>query len=105
MVVGWWKLMGGRKRPTHRRLEAVPRRQVQYRGIILEEMDLRAVVARRPEVALVDELAHTNVPGSNNDQNATRMSRTSWPRAFMLSAPSMSSIWKASMTSWRRQSG
>ena len=47
-------------------LEVVPRRQVQYRGIVLEEMDLEAVLARRPEVALVDELAHTNVPGSKN---------------------------------------
>ena len=47
-------------------LEVIPRRQVQYRGIILEEMDLEAVLARRPEVALVDELAHTNVPGSKN---------------------------------------
>ncbi len=47
-------------------LEVVPRRQVQYRGITLEEMDLEAVLARRPEVALVDELAHTNVPGSDN---------------------------------------
>jgi two-component system sensor histidine kinase KdpD len=47
-------------------LEVVPRRQVHYRGIILEEMDLELVLARRPEVALVDELAHTNVPGSKN---------------------------------------
>lgn len=47
-------------------LEIVPRRQVQYRGITLEEMDLDAVLARRPEVALVDELAHSNVPGSKN---------------------------------------
>jgi two-component system, OmpR family, sensor histidine kinase KdpD len=47
-------------------LEVVPRRQFQYRGITLEEMDLDAVLARRPEVALVDELAHTNVPGSKN---------------------------------------
>jgi two-component system sensor histidine kinase KdpD len=47
-------------------LEVVPRRQVQYRGITIEEMDLDAVLARRPEVALVDELAHTNVPGSKN---------------------------------------
>jgi two-component system sensor histidine kinase KdpD len=49
-------------------LEVVPRRQVQYRGITLEEMDLDAVLARRPEVALVDELAHTNVPGSKNSK-------------------------------------
>ena len=47
-------------------LEVVPRRQVQYRGITIEEMDLEAVLDRRPEVALVDELAHTNVPGSRN---------------------------------------
>lgn len=47
-------------------LEVVPRRQVQYRGIAIEEMDLDAVMARKPEVALVDELAHSNVPGSQN---------------------------------------
>ena len=47
-------------------LEVIPRKQVQYRGIVLEEMDLDAVLARHPEVALVDELAHTNVPGSEN---------------------------------------
>jgi two-component system sensor histidine kinase KdpD len=47
-------------------LEVIPRRQLQYRGITLEEMDLNAVLARRPEVALVDELAHTNIPGSKN---------------------------------------
>jgi two-component system, OmpR family, sensor histidine kinase KdpD len=43
-------------------LEVVPRVKVPYRGTVLEEMDLDAVLARRPEVALVDELAHTNVP-------------------------------------------
>ncbi len=45
-------------------LEVVPRKAVDYRGTRLEEMDLDAVLRRRPEVALVDELAHTNVPGS-----------------------------------------
>ena len=49
-------------------LEVVPRRQEQYRGIALEEMDLQAVLARRPEVVLVDELAHSNVPGSDNEK-------------------------------------
>ncbi len=44
-------------------LEVVPRLKVPYRGVELEEMDLDAIVARAPEVALVDELAHTNVPG------------------------------------------
>jgi two-component system sensor histidine kinase KdpD len=47
-------------------LEQVPRRRVEYRGVVLEEMDLDAVLARRPTVALVDELAHTNAPGSRH---------------------------------------
>jgi two-component system sensor histidine kinase KdpD len=45
-------------------LEIVPRRQIPYKGVTLEEMDLDAVIARNPQVALVDELAHTNVPGA-----------------------------------------
>jgi two-component system sensor histidine kinase KdpD len=45
-------------------LEAVPRKQIEYKGVTLEEMDTNALVRRRPEVALVDELAHTNAPGS-----------------------------------------
>jgi len=44
-------------------LEVVPRLRVEYHGIVVEEMDTDAVIARRPTVALVDELAHTNVPG------------------------------------------
>src|SRR5262245_58960192 len=47
-------------------LEQVPRRRTEYRGVVLEEMDLDAVLARRPTVALVDELAHTNAPGSGH---------------------------------------
>ena len=47
-----------------RDLEVVPRKQIEYRGSVLEEMDLDAVIARHPQVALVDELAHTNAPGS-----------------------------------------
>jgi two-component system, OmpR family, sensor histidine kinase KdpD len=49
-------------------LEVVPRRRIDYRGSVFEEMDLDAVLARRPQVALVDELAHTNVPGSRNEK-------------------------------------
>jgi two-component system, OmpR family, sensor histidine kinase KdpD len=45
-------------------LEVVPRKEVDYRGSRLAEMDLEAVLRRRPKIALVDELAHTNVPGS-----------------------------------------
>src|SRR5919106_752880 len=48
------------------KVEVVPRHVVEYRGAALEEMDLDAVLARRPDVALVDELAHTNVPGSRH---------------------------------------
>ncbi|HKA83176.1 MAG TPA: ATP-binding protein [Acidimicrobiales bacterium] len=47
-------------------LEVVPRKVISYRGAALEEMDLDAVLARRPAVAIVDELAHTNVPGSKH---------------------------------------
>jgi two-component system sensor histidine kinase KdpD len=47
-------------------LERVALRQIEYRGVTLEEMDLEAVIARRPQIAIVDELAHTNVPGSKN---------------------------------------
>jgi len=49
-------------------LELVPRRIVDYRGASFTELDLDALLARRPEVALVDELAHTNVPGSRNEK-------------------------------------
>ena len=47
-------------------LEIVPRRTMSYRGVTFTEMDLDAVLARHPQVALVDELAHTNVPGCRN---------------------------------------
>ena len=44
----------------------VPRAQIQYRGVKLTEMDLDAVLARKPQIALVDELAHTNAPGTRH---------------------------------------
>jgi two-component system sensor histidine kinase KdpD len=47
-------------------LEYIARQQIEYRGIAIEEMDLDAVIARAPQVALVDEIAHTNVPGLRN---------------------------------------
>lgn len=49
-------------------LELVPLRKVEYRGVTLEEMNLDAVIARHPEVAIVDELAHTDVPGSKHSK-------------------------------------
>src|SRR5690349_13305941 len=51
-----------------RDLEVVPRRRLEYRGQTFEEMDVDAVIARKPAVVLVDELAHTNVPGSKNEK-------------------------------------
>jgi two-component system sensor histidine kinase KdpD len=47
-------------------LECVPIRRIEYRGVTLGEMDVDAVIARKPEIAIVDELAHTNAPGSKN---------------------------------------
>lgn len=49
-----------------RDLEVVPRRKIEYRGVTLDEMDVDGVIARHPQVAIVDELAHTNVPGGRN---------------------------------------
>ena len=49
-------------------LEVIPRKKVIYRGIQIEEMDPEAILSRRPEVVLIDELAHTNVPGSRNEK-------------------------------------
>src|SRR5262245_44655535 len=47
-------------------LEVIPRQRIEYRGQHLEEMDLDAILARRPQIVLVDELAHTNAPGSRH---------------------------------------
>ena len=49
-------------------LEIVPRRKVEYRGVVLEEMDLDAILARKPQLCLVDELAHTNVAGGRHEK-------------------------------------
>jgi two-component system sensor histidine kinase KdpD len=51
-----------------RDLEQVPVRHIEYRGVTLSEMDLDAILARRPAIAVVDELAHTNAPGSANQK-------------------------------------
>ena len=48
------------------RLETVPRKQLNYKGTVFEEMDVDAILARRPQVVLVDELAHTNIDGSKH---------------------------------------
>ena len=48
------------------RLDSVPRRKLEYKGTVFEEMDVDAILARRPQVVLVDELAHTNIEGSKH---------------------------------------
>ena len=69
VVVGWVETHG---RPLTQQqigdLDVIPRKRIAYRGVELEEMDLDAVLARKPAVALVDELAHTNVPGSRHEK-------------------------------------
>ena len=67
VVVGFVETHGRVETETLLRgLEVIPRKKLDYRGQILEEMDLDAVIARRPQIALVDELAHTNAPGSRH---------------------------------------
>src|SRR5580693_9026788 len=69
VVVAYVETHGRASTETQLRdLEVVPRVLREYRGALLEEMDLDAVLARKPEVALVDELAHTNAPGSKNEK-------------------------------------
>jgi two-component system sensor histidine kinase KdpD len=49
-------------------LEILPKARIEYQGVTLQEMDIDAVLARRPQIALVDELAHTNAPGSRHEK-------------------------------------
>jgi two-component system sensor histidine kinase KdpD len=67
VVVGFVETYGRRDTEAQLKdLEVIPRRQIEYRGVTLEDMDVDAIVGRRPQVVVVDELAHTNVPGSRN---------------------------------------
>src|SRR5262249_54173283 len=49
-------------------LEIVPPRKIDYRGVVLEEMDVDAILSRQPQLCVVDELAHTNAPGSRHEK-------------------------------------
>jgi two-component system, OmpR family, sensor histidine kinase KdpD len=60
-------------------LELLPRRKLEYRGRVLEELDLDAALARRPALLLVDELAHTNAPGSRHPNGGKTSTRCSTP--------------------------
>jgi two-component system sensor histidine kinase KdpD len=67
VVVGFVETYGRKDTETQiKDLEIVPRRSIEYRGATLEEMDTDAVIRRQPQVAVVDELAHSNVPGSRH---------------------------------------
>src|SRR5262245_50918453 len=69
VVVGYVETHGRELTAAQLRdIPVIPRMAVTYRGATLEEMDVDAVLARRPAVALVDELAHTNAPGSRNEK-------------------------------------
>ncbi|MGH2583311.1 MAG: sensor histidine kinase KdpD, partial [Dehalococcoidia bacterium] len=69
MIVGFVETYGRPKTiAALEGLEVIPRKKVTYRGVTLEEMDTDAVIARRPGVALVDELAHANAPGSKHEK-------------------------------------
>jgi two-component system sensor histidine kinase KdpD len=49
-------------------LEVIPRKRIEYRGVVVEEMDVEAILRRKPAVCLVDEIAHTNAPGSDREK-------------------------------------
>lgn len=67
VVAGWVETHGRQETEALLQgLSAVPARQMEYRGKVFQEMDLDAILARKPELALVDELAHTNIPGSRH---------------------------------------
>jgi two-component system sensor histidine kinase KdpD len=69
VVVGFVETHGRAETESQiRDLEIVPRLRIEYRGVVLEEMDTNGVIARRPQVVIVDELAHSNVPGSGRDK-------------------------------------
>jgi two-component system sensor histidine kinase KdpD len=67
VVVGFIETHGREETQAQvRDIEVIARQRIEYRGVTLEEMDIDAVIARRPEVVIVDELAHTNVPGARH---------------------------------------
>jgi two-component system, OmpR family, sensor histidine kinase KdpD len=67
VVVGFVETYGRRETEAQLKdLEVIPRRKIEYRGVTMEEMDVDAIVNRKPKVCVVDELAHTNVPGSRH---------------------------------------
>jgi two-component system sensor histidine kinase KdpD len=69
VVIGYVETYGRRETEAQLKdLEIVPRRTVEHRRVTLEEMDVDAIIHRHPQICIVDELAHTNVPGSRHDK-------------------------------------
>jgi two-component system sensor histidine kinase KdpD len=67
VVIGYVETYGRRDTDAQvRDLEVIPRKVIEYRGVQMEEMDVDAIIARKPQVCVVDELAHTNVPGGRH---------------------------------------
>jgi two-component system sensor histidine kinase KdpD len=67
VVVGFVETYGRRDTDAQvKDLEVIPRQRIDYRGVTMEEMDVEAIIRRKPQVCLVDELAHSNVPGSRH---------------------------------------
>src|SRR6186997_3063151 len=67
VVIGFVETYGRQETEAQvKDLEVVPRRRIEYRGVTMEEMDVEAIIRRKPQVCLVDELAHSNVPGSRH---------------------------------------
>jgi two-component system sensor histidine kinase KdpD len=66
VVLGFWDPVDDVDGRLVEGLEALPRQRLEYRGLAMEEMDLAAVLKRRPQVAVVQDLAHANVPGGNH---------------------------------------
>jgi two-component system, OmpR family, sensor histidine kinase KdpD len=69
VVIGFVETYGRRDTEAQvKDLEVIPRRRLEYRGVTMEEMDIDAIIRRKPQVCVVDELAHSNVPGSRHDK-------------------------------------
>jgi two-component system, OmpR family, sensor histidine kinase KdpD len=82
-------------------MEILPYRMVEYRGTQLKEFDLDAALLRKPELILVDELAHTNAPGCRHAKRWQDVEEL-LDAGIDVTRPSMSSIWRALTTWWPR---
>ena len=71
-------MAGSRRAELLDGLEGIPRKQVNYRGKVLEEFDIDAAIARKPKIIIVDELAHTNVPGSRHPKRYQDIEELLW---------------------------